>query len=36
MEVEFTKNNYGGKEGDPALPGIVVRLGDIVEPITIR
>ncbi|XP_028398895.1 uncharacterized protein LOC114521039 isoform X22 [Dendronephthya gigantea] len=34
--VEFTRRNYGGKEGGSALPEIVVRLGDIIEPITIR
>ena len=36
VSVRFTRKAYSSKEGEPALPEIVISAGDISEPTTIR
>ena len=36
VTIKFTRKAYNVKEGEAAVPEIVVSAGDVTEPITIR
>ena len=36
VTIKFTKKGYSVKEGEAAVPEIVVSAGDITKPVTIR